>query len=554
MTKKISNQLYKIGFYIRVSTEEQAGSPEGSLRSQEQRLREAVEYKNRYGNFGEVRGIFIDPGISAKDMKRPKLQELLAAVRNREINLVMVTELSRLSRNTRDFIEMWDMMRANDCSFLSLREDFDTTNAAGELVLFQLMNLAQFERRQTAERVEANIAARSARGLYNGGVVPLGYKSNPEKPGYLLIDQEEARCIQAAFEALPRFGSLSQAALWLNENGYRPKKVVRGGGNHSRLDHFSVGNLHCILRNKAYIGVKAYTHRGEKHEAPAVWEPIVDKNLFDRVQKILKENHCRYKPSSEKRYNYTLTGVVECKTCQQAMVGKSAHGRSGKVGYYEHSWSTRRDSTLSQKIFRCEPHRVPAKKLEPMVWQELTRFLTDKQFVAQMLEKVRVLNRENPQKKEREYVKGRIAALNSQLDGLAERVAELPKGVSAGPLYKQMQKIEAVKVDMESKLLSLGVDGRTAERRIVDLWSLDAFQARYRHFLANEMSETQKRQLVRKFIYKVEVGVDSVAIQFLVDREHYAAEVASQGIKGKVAGNSKFLGSNTLTYGPQDWT
>ena len=129
MSKKFQN--YRIGLYIRVSTEEQAENPEGSIRNQEDRLRQAVDYKNRMGGFGEIQGVFVDPGISAKDMRRPKLQELLRAIRAKEIDLVMVTELSRLSRNTRDFIQMWDLMREHGCGFTSLREDFDTTTGAG---------------------------------------------------------------------------------------------------------------------------------------------------------------------------------------------------------------------------------------------------------------------------------------------------------------------------------------------------------------------------------------------------------------------------------------
>lgn len=89
-------QQFKIGLYIRVSTEEQAENPEGSIRNQEDRLRQAVAYKNCHGNFGEIKGVFVDPRISAKDMRRPKLKELLRAIRAKEIDLVMVTELSRL--------------------------------------------------------------------------------------------------------------------------------------------------------------------------------------------------------------------------------------------------------------------------------------------------------------------------------------------------------------------------------------------------------------------------------------------------------------------------
>lgn len=225
---RTKNQNFKIALYIRVSTEEQAENPEGSIRNQEDRLRQAVIYKNSLGSFGEIKGVFVDGGISAKDMRRPKLQELLRAIRVQEIDLVMVTELSRLSRNTRDFIEMWDLMKLHDCGFTSLREDFDTTTAAGEMVILQLMNLAQFERRQTSERVEANIAARAARGLYNGGCVPLGYKTIPERPGYLEVDEAMAEIVRVAFATFLREGSLSRAALWLNDNGYRIKRQREG--------------------------------------------------------------------------------------------------------------------------------------------------------------------------------------------------------------------------------------------------------------------------------------------------------------------------------------
>lgn len=63
---------YKIGLYIRVSTEEQAENPEGSIRNQEDRLRQAVDYKNRLGNFGEIKGVYVDAGISAKKHEAPK--------------------------------------------------------------------------------------------------------------------------------------------------------------------------------------------------------------------------------------------------------------------------------------------------------------------------------------------------------------------------------------------------------------------------------------------------------------------------------------------------
>ena len=546
------NQNFKIALYIRVSTEEQAENPEGSIRNQEDRLRDAVTYKNRNGNFGEIKGVYIDPGISAKDMRRPRLQELLRAIRHKEIDLVMVTELSRLSRNTRDFIQMWDMMRAHGCRFQSIREDFDTTNAAGELVLFQLMNLAQFERRQTSERVEANIAARAARGLYNGGMVPVGYKLIPDKPGFLAVDEEMAATVQAAFVAFLRQGSLAAAAIWLNENGYMVQKKTEGGGRHSRVGHFTVDLLQKMLRNKAYLGIKCYRLKGEWKEAKAVWPAIVEEAIFHRAGKVLDRNRNRLKPWKHGRLPYILTGTVHCMNCNSHMPGKSATGKVGKVAYYEHSWATKRDSTLSKKLFRCEPHRVPAKKLEPLVWEKVASLVTDERMMKDILARVRKHHEKDPQRRDFEQLKAKIGGITSQLDALGERIAEIPKGVSAAPIFKQMEKLESIKKGHEEAIRQLENGGKTSLKRIASFLAFEGFASQYRRFVSAEATVPERKQMIQKFVRKVEVGTETIRIHFIVDEEHCRQELALTGAGSRPRGAKRLftnLSSYTLTNG-----
>jgi len=554
----MKNKSFKIAFYIRVSTEEQAENPEGSIRNQEDRLRSAVEYKNRHGNFGEIVGVYVDPGISAKNMKRPKLQELLKAIRNKEIDLVMVTELSRLSRSTRDFIQMWDLMNEHGCGFTSLREDFDTTNAAGEMVLFQLMNLAQFERRQTSERVAANLAARSARGLYNGGSVPVGYKIIKYKPGYLDIDPPMATTIQECFKAFLREGCLSHAAKWLNEQGITLKKQNEGGGRFKRVGHFTVDNLQGILRLKAYVGIKEYTHKGEKKEVKAVWPAIIDEVTFARANQLLDKNKSRYKPFQNGKFPYLLSGLMFCKCCGSHMPGKSATGRGGKVGYYEHAWATKRDSTLSKKMFRCEPHRVPSKKLEPLIWEKVKSFVTEPDFMRDVFSLVQKQHEENPHQKDRERLKAKIGGITSQIDALSERLSELPKTVSAQPIYKQMEKLQMIKEGYENDLVQLDQGGKTSFDRIVNLETFATFAHHYKRFILNDADFVQRKELVKKFVKKVEVGTESVKIHFIVDQDHYSQELAlkkvGSGPLGRDSDFFKSVGSHTLTVGAPDWT
>ena len=159
--EEINQQLFKCALYVRVSTEEQAENPEGSIRNQEERLRQTVRHQQEMGRSYEIAGVFVDAGLSAKDMNRPALQRLLKAVERGDVNLVMVTELSRLSRSTKDFEHMWEFFNSKGCEFHSLRESFDTTTAAGVLMLKSFANFAEFERKQTAERISASFKIRA---------------------------------------------------------------------------------------------------------------------------------------------------------------------------------------------------------------------------------------------------------------------------------------------------------------------------------------------------------------------------------------------------------
>ena len=552
----LKNKNFKIALYIRVSTEEQAENPEGSIKNQEQRLREAVAYRNRQSSFGEIAGIYIDAGISAKDMNRPRLQEMLREVRLGNINLVLVTELSRLSRNNRDFLSMWDMMHDQKCSFMSLREDFDTTTAAGEMLLFQLMNFAQFERKQTSERVVANILARAGRGLYNGGSIPLGFKKNHEKSGYLEVDQEHAPTVKLAFDTFLKEGSLSRTARWLNDNGHKSKAHLEGGGSKMRLGHFTVDNLQILLRNKAYIGVKAYRQKGEWKETKAVWEAIVDETVFHRVNETLTKNKNKLKPITDRtKHPYILSGVSFCMTCGDFMPGKSATGRNGKVPYYEHSWATKRESCLSKKTFKCAPHRVQAKKIEPLVWEEFCRFLDSKEFILSLMEKVKALHGQNDEEAERKRLKAKIRGLSSQLDALGERLAILPKSVSPSPLFKQMEKLEAAKKEHQERLLV--VKEMNLDQRLVSLETFESFAKQAARTLKETTDFNVRRMILQKFIRRVEIGVDSVKIYWNLDKEFYESELKIKKPGARDPGFLKLsanVGSQSLTYGARAGT
>lgn len=215
---------HKVGAYLRVSTEEQANAVEGSLDNQKYRLKSYVDAKNmQEKSWGKIVDFYIDDGYSAKDTNRPAYQRMILDLKNKKIDLILVPDLSRLSRNLLDFCGLLDFLEKYKAGFLSIKEQFDTSSSIGRMMVYQIITLAQFEREQTSERVALGVHSRGMRGLLNGGRPILGYGKDPNKPGTYVINEEEAREVRKIFQTYLEAGSRAKTILKLTEIGIKPK-------------------------------------------------------------------------------------------------------------------------------------------------------------------------------------------------------------------------------------------------------------------------------------------------------------------------------------------
>ncbi|MCM2351838.1 MAG: recombinase family protein [Bacteriovoracaceae bacterium] len=541
MNESISTH-FKCALYVRVSTEEQAENPEGSIRNQEERLRQTVRYQQDMGKSSDIAGVYVDAGLSAKDMNRPALQRLLKAVEVGDVNLVMVTELSRLSRSTKDFEGMWEFFKSKGCEFHSLRENFDTTTAAGELMLKSFANFAEFERKQTAERISASFKVRAERGLYNGGNVPFGY-SLSATPGRLDVNPEEAEVVRIAYKAFLREGTLSSACLWLNANGYTLRKKMEGSG-WMRAGHFNVDTLHKILTNKAYIGIKVYTTKSGKKEAKAVWQAIIDEVTFVEVKERLSKNHCAKKPESASRFPFVLTEVIYCGVCGEKLCGKSAHGKTKKHPYYEHSRRTKIQSGLAEKIYNCDPHRIPAEKAEEMVWQDIEQLLSGN-LAQKLISSVMTKRNKNQFSSEIERLKNKTYSINAQTDALTLRLAELPREVSAAPIYKQMEKLGIEKRNLEERILKLK-DEELDKEVPTDAITYEKFLDILRDLKASGITTAKKQKIITSLVERIEIFPDRLEIHYGLGISRVKRELA---IASSLLNKSLVESSTSLTSG-----
>jgi site-specific DNA recombinase len=507
------NGLHKIGLYIRVSTEEQASNPEGSIKSQEQRLRQAVEFKNVIGKFGQVTDVFIDRAKSGKDTNRPELQRLLQAVIKREISLIMVTELSRLSRSIKDFSEIWELMRIHGCQFQSLREQFDTTTAAGEMVLFTMANLAQFERKQTAERITANLRARAARGLFNGGPVALGYKIDPDQKGTLAIDEPNAVVVKEIFATFLREGCLSKTGKSLNDRGIQLCRHRQGGGNKPRLSYFNLENLHFILTNKTYIAKRTVKDPEGDKTVKACWPPIIDEITFGHIQQMMKKNRYRFKSPSKRRYNYLLSGLATCQACGDRLTGKSANGRNNRFYYYEHNAITKRQAFLTKKFFKCRPGRFKVKDYDPLVWKAVERILTNQDLVKAILSQAQKNHQNQGNIISIQKLKNKVRGIEDQLEALSEHLSKIPKGVSPQPIFNQMKRLEGIKEESQKELEAQKPQAHSFDLPIA-FKDYELFLKAIRQMAQKKDGEVLKSKIIQQLVHKVEIMPNGFKIHF----------------------------------------
>ena len=216
-------------------------------------------------------------------MDRPALQKLLIEVQARRIDVIVVYKVDRLTRSLADFAKLVETFDAHGVSFVSVTQSFNTTTSMGRLTLNVLLSFAQFEREVTGERIRDKIAASKKKGMWMGGVVPLGYRV--ENRALHIVD-DHAAIVCSLFRRYLEAGSVVCLKQSLDAESLRIPIRIDGAGRSTGGGQFSRGHIYKLLSNPIYVGCIA--HKGQVHEGQH--PPIVDQDLWDRVQQSLR-NH-----------------------------------------------------------------------------------------------------------------------------------------------------------------------------------------------------------------------------------------------------------------------
>ncbi|MFN3667864.1 MAG: recombinase family protein [Brevundimonas sp.] len=296
----------RCAIYTRKSSEEGLSQAFNSLHAQREYCEAYIRSQGGEGWMADRRR-YDDGGFSGASMARPGLLRLLADIEARLVDAVVVYKVDRLTRSLADFARILEALDKRGVAFVSVTQAFNTNSSMGRLTLNVLLSFAQFERDVTGERIRDKIAASKAKGMWMGGVVPLGYDA-PDSSGdrRLRVNEAEAATVRMIFDRLIVCRSLHELQQQLAEEGVRSKAGRSRRGRVYPAMRFSSGALRHLLRNKTYLGL--ICHKGGTYEGRH--EAIVDQQTFDAVQALLSKRSAMWKARAPSLERAPLRGRV----------------------------------------------------------------------------------------------------------------------------------------------------------------------------------------------------------------------------------------------------
>jgi DNA invertase Pin-like site-specific DNA recombinase len=287
-------QAVRCAIYTRVSTDHGLDQEFNSLDAQYEASKAYIRSQAHAG-WAHVKARYDDGGFSGGDTDRPALQQLLDDVRARKIDVIVVYKVDRLTRSLADFAKLVELFDKYCVSFVSVTQQFNTTTSMGRLTLNVLLSFAQFEREVTSERIRDKIAASKRKGLWVGGMAPLGYDAKDRK---ITVNEPEAETVRTIFRLYLELGSLGPLLTDLRRQAIVTKHRVLKSGKSIGGIPFTRGPLAYLLRNRFYIGEVLF--KGEI--LPGEQASILDRGVFDAVQAKLSDqmaNRVRSRMDSE---------------------------------------------------------------------------------------------------------------------------------------------------------------------------------------------------------------------------------------------------------------
>lgn len=428
MNKTRVNIEYNVGIYIRLSREDDDKTFESeSITNQKSLLSQYVKENNL-----RVYDYYIDDGFSGTNFDRPGFKRLLEDIELKRVNMVITKDMSRLGRDyigTGNLIEKY--FPEYNVRYIAVTDNIDTflDNSNNDIAPFKaIMN--DMYAKDISKKVRASLTAKMKDGKYVGGRTPYGYANDPNDKNHLIIDDEQSIIVRRIFDmTLEGYTYYKIAKVLTNENIKTPAQYYSFNWRHDynrKVGEWHAKTIQDILTNKIYTG-DLVQHRRTKVNykvkkvvrinpdnyivVPNTHDPIIEKELFEEVQKRLPKNVGR----NEKKEHFLLDGLLYCGDCGHRISVQPRRKRDNRCyticNYYR---------TYMKKNY-CTTHSNNYDVLEGMVLdtlKELCLNYVDKKSIKENVISSVANDDKAMLKKELDILTGEIKSINDNLDNI----------------------------------------------------------------------------------------------------------------------------------------
>jgi len=499
----------KAALYARVSSDQQA-EKHNSIPSQLRLLHEYALKRNM-----EIYKEYIDEAASALSTDRPAFLEMISETKKKfpPFQTILVWKLSRFARNRQDSIIYKAMLKKRGVEVISISEPIDST-PQGQLMEGMIEVIDEFYSAVLAQETLRGMAENARKGYKNGGYATFGYKNvhvydekNYQRTKYEINDSE-ASTVRLIFDLYAKGHGLKNIVIYLNTHGHKP----RSGGK------WSTSTVANVLRNESYIGWTVFNKRdkktyGKQFKSKKEWlviknthEPIVQKEVFDKVQKLIEERRPKNQPARVTASSYLLSGLIRCSKCGRAY-GVTGYGRNRKYAYYNCITYSKQGKDV------CPGHRVRADELD----REVIRRVKELLFSDENMNKLAKDINHATKSLRTDYWKKTID-LKKKASDIQTRVMRQYAAIESGVIdlslvAPRLKELKSQRENLQKEISHYEALNSRHHPINISRAMIDGFRKEMEEiFVGNSIQE--KREFLKKFIEKIIIKDDEIEIVY----------------------------------------
>ena len=496
MKNKKGNEAVNAAIYARFSSDNQRDE------SIDAQLRAIEDYASVHGI--HIVAHYIDRAVSARSDKRPEFQRMIKDSASGNFRMVIVHKLDRFSRDRYDSAFYKHILKNNGVRLQSVVENFD--NSPESIILESVIEgMAEYYSANLGRETIKGLKENAHNGIHTGGRPPLGYKINPVTKR-VEVNPDEAKAVKLIFDMVNSGEKYPAIAAALNQKGYK-----------TRLGRpFSSSSLHEILKNQKYVGICIYNKRVAQSVANSsrkfkdksewiikddVYPPIVSKQVFDNVQKLLSER--KVSGQAHSKEVYLLSGKIKCGVCGCAYCGERKINNKGVRSYSY--FCNSRNKHLEK---RCTNPSINRAVIEQFVLQKLAETVFDDSRINGLVSSYnRYLNEQNGSaSQELSELKRELNTVNEKIEATIDLLIE----VKSSALKEKLSDLERRKADIEQNINILSAE--CTSTRVTESELISLFEQIRKNLRQGTLSTV--KQMIEIYVNSVTVYPDKVVVVF----------------------------------------